>query len=411
MALKDILKQLLFGQDGKRFMTVSSTEIINNSRPVQEKYDAETQINRGYVNNADVYSIIKKIAKTAATIPIIAKDYNGNVVEVPELEILRNPNEETSESELKEIIATHLLSTGNFYILQKNNLSGNQLLELWPLPPQDVRPYVDVNTFPHRITDYELTFYNRTLLGKENVIHGKFINPIINTNADEVIGLSPLQAAAKILNRSDAETDYSNAAMNNGGVQGIVANTSLTETSVTTLAQLKQDWYNDTTGVKNAGKIRFQVGDIKYIPIGLSPVEMNVLSSEIRTLKRMCNVFGVSDALFNNNESSTYNNLEQFEKQLYTNAVMPIMHVICGALTKKWGKKNKCKFEPDVSDVMVLQKDFKLIAEQFSQMPIFNPKVMLESLGMPTNEIMPELDKFYMKNGYLAIEDFNAPEL
>lgn len=411
MALKDALRQLLFGKDGKRFMTVSGTEIINNSRPVQEKYDAETQINKGYVNNADVYSIIKKIAKTVATIPIIAKDYNGNVIDVPELEVVKNPNEETSESELKEIIATHLLATGNFYLLQKKNLSGSQLLELWPLPPQDVRPYVDVNTFPHRVTDYELTFYNRTLLGKDNVIHGKFINPTINTNADDVIGLSPLQAAAKILSRSDAETDYSNAAMTNGGVQGIVANTALTEASVTTLAQLKQDWYNDTTGVKNAGKIRFQVGDIKYIPIGLSPVEMNVLSSEIRTFKRLCNIFGVSDALFNNNESSTYNNLEQFEKQLYTNAVMPILHIICGALTKKWGKKNKCKFEPDFSDVMVLQKDFKLIAEQFSQMPIFNPKLMLESLGMPTDEIAPELDKYYMKNGYTPIEDFNAPEL
>lgn len=400
----------------KDTVIVSQTEFFNNGRTVYEKYNTEQALKKGYIDNSDVYSIIRKIAKVAATINFDFYDKNGNVIENHEAHnLLRYPNPNNDAKDYRELMYTFLLATGNFYSWQPLGVA-NKPTYFWPLPTQSVAPIIDTNLFPHFILGYEFNMIQVSHIAKSEMMHVKLCNPTINTNGDELIGLSPLQAAAKVLQRSTDETDYSVNAFANGGVQGIVVNksiTNVTKETVETLGRLKQDWYNDTTGTKNANKIRFQPGDITYVPIGLSPVEMNVINSEIRTFKRLCNVFGVSDLLFNNTDAK-YDNLENVEKQLYTNAVLPLCEsaasAMCKFLKQYWPEIVDIK--PNISDISVLQSDYKRVAEIFAQSPVFRPNDVLEALGYSRVE-SPEYDKLYIKNGYVPLDslDLEPPAL
>jgi len=159
----------------------------------------------------------------------------------------------------------------------------------------------------------------------EEMIHVRYFNPQYSFVGNELIGLSPLQAGAKVLTRQESETDYSVNAFQNSGIRGIVSNESMNgddaETAV--LGKMKTDWYNETAGTQNAGKIHFAAGKMNYTAIGMSAVDMELLASMKLTFKKACNLFLVSDRLFNNDATGSEISDDNTRKDFYINAVLP----------------------------------------------------------------------------------------
>ena len=414
-------------------------------------YGGSTQLKNivsGYLGNANVYSIIRKIAKTAAMIPLNVytvkneqafKEYN-NLVSIkdyspqhlmkvyqkkqqaielvsntndPVLKLLETPNPIYDKAEFREGFYTMRLTTGNAYIYQYLLEFGKDTgkpFEMWLLPSQYVTPVITV-AFPHSITGYNMIMNELIEFKSEDILHSRYFNPDFDGYGRELVGLSPLRAASKILQRSDDETNYSVAAFQNSGISGIVSNESLNmdATSIEEVGAMKKAFYSEATGTGNARKLMFQAGKINYVQIGLSPVDMNLIESEHMTFKTLCNVFGVSTVLFNDSKSSTESNVKEMVKQLYINAALPEVYAFRDAINQQICSKfsnDKVRYyvDCDLSEITVLQQDMKLLSEMFNSLPIMIPNYILETIGYGKQDD-PLLDKVYIKNGYTPLED------
>ena len=246
----------------------------------------------------------------------------------------------------------------------------------------------------------------------DEVLHLKYFNPNFTTAGDELVGLSPLRAGAKILTRQQSEVDYAVSSFQNNGARGIITREDYEDATDPNIGKMKADYYAETAGTNNAQKLFFTAGKWQYLDIGLSPVDMNLLESEIKTFKRLCNLYGVSDILFNNGEAATESNVKEMIKQLYTNAALPEVYafrdLINNSLTAKYNDKGGKYFvDCDITGISELQDDMKAMAEIFSTLPIMVPNLILEAFNYGKMDD-PMMDKVYVKTGYTDIESLNA---
>lgn len=400
-----------------------------------------------YCTSEDVYAIVSRIAKTAAMIPlkvyrvkdekalkiyetaIAQKNYSTTTLlknqflkfkaleEVPDDNplqlLLDNPNPQYSKTEYNEGSYTFRLLTGNNYEhapLLEFGVNAGRPSELWLMPPQWTSIQVST-TWPRMIIAYRLQIAELITLKTEEVIHTRKFNPRYSYAGNELIGMSPLEAGAKVLDRGEAETDYSVNAFQNSGISGIIANETLRADEVTqeVLGKMKTDFYNEAAGVQNARKLLFMAGKISFTQVGLSPVDMDVLASEIRTFKKLCNLYGVSDMLFNNDGigNGIGGKTDIVFKDLYTNAAFPEVDAKRDAynsfLVPKFNTpKEKYFIDKDITGITELQDDMKDMANVLNTNPIMNPFVVAQAFGWDTTGVE---NKWFIKNGYQTIED------
>lgn len=411
--------------------------------PVYNTYNAVANINNGYVGNDDVYSVIRRIAKTIAMIPLKVykivdekamkeyefelskKNYSSAALvkqqflkykalelvdaENPLQKLLDNPNDQYSKTEFREGFHTFLLATGNSYIYTPNlefGVNAGKPSEMWISPSQYMSLQVS-ETWPRRVLGYRLQIAEVINFKPEEMIHTRYFNPQYNYVGNELIGLSPLTAGSKILDRGDSETDYSVNAFQNSGISGIVFNESVRGEDIEdgALSKMKTDFYNEASGVTNARKLLFQAGKIGYTSIGLGPVDMDVINSMKLTFKKLCNLFGISDRLFNNDATGSEISVDIAYKDLYTNAALPGVYSERDSynlhLVPKFNTgKEKYFVDVDISGIVELQDDMKDMATVFSTLPMFNPTVVAKAFSWDTDDVP---DEWFIKQGYVPI--------
>ncbi len=201
-------------------------------------------------------------------------------------------------------------------------------------------------------------------------------------------------------------------AFENNGISGIISNESVNDEDVSpeSMGKMKSDFYNEATGVRNARKLLFQAGKINYTQVGLGPVDMEIIESQKITFKKFCNLYGVSDILFNNGEASTESNVQIMTKQLYTNAALPECYAYRDAINHQivpLYKGEKLYADVDISGISELQDDMKHTAEIFAAMPIFRPNDVLEAFNYGKSED-PNMDKYFIKTGYTDLDSLLA---
>jgi len=449
------LIKTLFGNSINKEVEVELKKAMSNmgfnmpvnviSSPVYGSGNPKENIDRGLLGSGDVYSIVRRIAKTAAGIPLLVykvkdegalKDYDylskqhnhttqalvhKQLLKTKALELVKsdnplqqlldNPNPLYTSAEFKEGVYMFRLITGNTYIyapLLELGPSAGQPGEMWLLPSQYTMPKVK-QTWPKEVTGYVLNLGRPMDLAAEDVIHIRYFNPNFTLSGDELVGLSPLRAGSKVLARQLSETDYMVNSFQNSGIRGIVAMEDGQDLSKEDFGKMKSDFYTEGYGIVNARKDLFTFGKWKYTQVGLGPVDMDVLNSEIRTFKRLCNLYGISDILFNNSDASTESNVTQMVKQLYTNAALPEVYAYRDAINQRItpsfnSKGVKYFVDCDVSGIPELQEDMKYMAEVWAALPIMNPNVINEAFGNGKSED-PLMDKWYIKAGYNAIDD------
>lgn len=421
--------------------------------PIYGNSSAQQQVNK-FVTTDDVYSIVRRIAKTAAMIPLTVykvkdkqalkayefatkrNDFSTRAMVQKELLkkaalekapddndlqfLLDNPNPLYPKNEFREGLSIFRLLTGNTYIytpLLEFGPNAGKVAEIWILPSQFMNLQV-ADTWPRQILSYVLRMKGLINFDPSEVIHIRYFNPDFTYVGNELIGLSPLRAGNKVLEKQQAETDYSVNAFQNCGISGIVTNENLTEddASTTSLGKMKSDFYGGGTGVENARKLLFALGKWGYTEIGLSPVDMDMIASAGMTFKKTCNLYGISDMLFNNNDASTFSNLDEMVRQLYTNAALPEVYAQRDAfnsfLTPKFNSKgNTYYIDCDLSGITELQEDMAQMATVFMNLPIMIPNLIMEAFNYPKSND-PMMDEVYVKQGYSPIKDIQSiPDL
>lgn len=422
--------------------------------PIYPEYDQKTSVEEGYASNTDVYSIINKKAKMAAGIPFYVyrvkgaegrkglreyKSLTGSAKLTPEglakaqlikikameeveedhplNKLLQRPNETDSQAEFLEKCYGFLDITGNTYILKESpDMGANKGVpkRMCTLPS----PYIEIvpdGVVPNLgVGGYIFFLYGNISIKKEEIIHLKYFNPDHQPNGSHLYGMPPLRAGAKTLTQAVSAEDSATAQYQHGGPAGIVFNKSVPpdEQNNLIVGGMKKKWENETWGNRNRGKVLFSAGEIGYEQMGLSPVDLQVLESGTYTFRKMCNLFNMPSAIYNDNEHSTMANMEQFYKAAYTDGVIPMVVKLRDALNSfllpDFGDSGEYFIDADYSNIPVLQEDMKTLCEWLDKSPeiTLNERRELKKFGRLPD---PNMDKVYVSSNLVPLDDLNMP--
>lgn len=374
-----------------------------------------------YATNADVYSIIRLISKTAAMVPLYVyvvkdekalrkykdqaqkKDYSPEgIYRLKELQtkamemagdsdelqkLIDAPNTTENKQDFYEKVYGFRLMDGNSFIYMPTlelGANAGKIQGMYAMPPQYTY-IIATQGFPKMILGYELIMNGVKMLETKEVIHLKYWNPNYTASGAELYGLSPLRAGYKTVARSDSAKDNSVAQFQQGGPSWILANKNITadQNSISLVGQVKKKYEQEYAGPDNAGKGMFMAGDIQYERTGLSPVDLNILESEKFTLDQLCNLYGIDSVLLNNHEAGTDNNVGHMVRRLYTNAVLPEVFAVRDSFNAKLvpqysGKGVKKIIDCDITGINELQPDMKATAEWLNASWWITPNQKLE---------------------------------
>jgi HK97 family phage portal protein len=414
---------------------------VGSARPVYDRYNQELNINR-YVTQDDIYSVIRMIAKTAAQVPVrvykiknqtkfkkyqyavktndsspscvlrLMKLKQAALEEVPqddELQILLDsPNEDYTRAEFMEGFFTFRLSCGNSYVYTpklEEGVNKGKTTGMWLMPVQYTNPVI-TQTFPKEITNYQIRLLGIVDIVKTDVMHSRYFNPQFTVMGDELIGLSPLQALSRNAQKGQSENDFMVSSFQNHGSNGVLSFEGMEEGEAATLGQKKKEYYAESSGTINAMKTFWTTHKVTYTPLGQSVVDMQVLESQMMTLKKFCNAYGVSARLFNNDGTGSIVSDTNARKGLYLNAVVPEVSAWCDIVNKDLAPAYGPDYyvDYDVSEISELQTDMKLLADSLAVSWWLTPNEKRTVQSFETSSD-PLMDKVYIPSGIQAIDD------
>jgi HK97 family phage portal protein len=432
------------------FPVNTGTQDIAKGTVTWQGQNGEQQVKEGYSANDIVYSIIRLITDKVKQAPwheyrivdeaaykrytaaLKSKDVNISGKQLAEMhskslelvktggritELLKYPNPTDSWGDIVEAYAAFKLITGNAYVYGKQIPMGANKgapLELWVMPSQYMSIIADLNVFPILPTGYQLYLQFLQQFTVPEILHDKYFNPNWNIVGNQLYGLSPLQAAAKVLTRSNEGKQAAVSNYQNGGPKGIlfVADDRYDPLQSVQEAQDIRKSLARNQGAKNVNQIEASGYKVDYVPLGLSPVDLDLLNAENMDLRALCNVYGVPSQLLNDSANKSYNNQKEGEKALTMRCALPMLTSIRDQFNRKfmkdWGNQ-KTIIDFDISVYSELQEDKAMLMAWLKDAPIKTGR-KLEMLGESTEGYSEEqLNSIIIGQGSTTIDEVIAP--
>jgi len=358
----------------------------------------------------DVYSVVSRLASTAAMIPFYGEQKNGD--DIKPNDKLQAFIDTLTFAEKEKYYTTAFLMGEMFGYKEKIDFGVNKgLRRLMQMNPAQMIVVIS-ETFPVEIVGYR---YYDSLHGfnvdfdASNMMYDHTYNPTIDT-FKSFRGLSPIEVLKKRITRTEANLDTSIAQMQNGGLPGVVYPKQL-GIEPGAAGQQKDNFARYLNNSSNKGAPYFAGIELGYFAIGSTLADMDLAELAQVDFDKICNVFGVSSVLFNKSDASTESNVKEMVKAMYTNAVLPMVIRFQDAINLQVVPDidTKAIVQYDISDINELQDDMKAKAEGYAASPIMIPNNVLEGLGQKRVEGDESMNKPWVKSGYTLVEDAAAP--
>lgn len=411
-------------------------------------------LNDSYLRNSTVYSIIKRKASAATTIPWLLYEVSNQKAYVRALQlkhqfsqgidgrpamhlpvhaflsksdlkevqshkifdIIEEPNPTQSWSDLTEALLGNLNIHGNCYeygIGPRNGANKGQFHQLWDLPAQITTLVPDKNN-PRLISEFYVNGMYTDPIPSEQVSHTKYWNPQYGNDYTQLYGLSPISAARYTIQQSNDNIISMITQLQNIGALGIIgAKGSLEgEPSFTQeqAKEIKDTWERKYAGIENHGKIAFTPGSVEWHQLGLSPVDLAIIESMNMTDRQICNAFSFPSLLLGDSTQKTFANYKEAKKALFTDSVIPDL-IKLKEKRNKWflkpfstAENKKYIFDLDYTAVPELQEDIKdmIAAYKDAYWITNNEKRVLMKYGETAEE---GDDKTYIPNSFTATDE------
>lgn len=345
----------------------------NEFVPFKSKdFHGQDLLTHGYERNVDAYAVVKKIVDITKSIPWVIEKKTDNGWEKFEdstlQELIDNPNKfkKYSWQDIQEMYLTFLLCNGNGY-LHAEELGGLRK-ELDVLPSNHVIIRCNDNFFlPNTKYEFCLGKTNETL-DNEELSHLRLFNPSFSNVEQSMYGLSAFEVAYRVIQVGNDKWDADAHLLKNRGIAGIISDKSERPMTPDEAKAVQEKFDRESSGTSKFGKIRVTNKDLKYIQMGMSSTDLQLVQKGVITLRAMCNVFGLDSSLFNDPANKTFNNRLEAEKAMYTNAIIPLSEKISQEFTRFLAnnhyKEGNVRMRQDFSSVEALQKDKKQEAEK-----------------------------------------------
>ena len=372
--LMNFFQKLFKNEVEKKSFAVPNVVTIGEAINNPFYFDGVTQdnklINEGYVSNADVYAIIKKICEVSSDIPFIVEQKTSDGWELDEESslnnLINNPNPFKTEKEFRFETMLYLLNTGDIFwkklissfdLVTELELLESNLVELLYNADQSV------NAYQYSKLDTTLINYS-----PEEIIHNIYLNPS-RFGIKSQRGLSPLQAGYATLKSSNNRSVAEAAMLSNRGASGILSSGSDLVMTSDERKDLQKNTDKLIGGAENFNKAITTTANVTWTAMGMDANQLKMLEGGIMNLRTLCNIFGVNSAMFNDQEASTLDNMKVADKKLYTDAVIPNNNKIITGYDSVIPAYNsfenkELRIVQDTSGIDALQEDQKLKAEK-----------------------------------------------
>lgn len=337
--------------------TVYELKDKKNSIKARSEYES-------YQKAGDIYGALRTKAKYYAVSE--NKDLN---------QLMKQPNRiQTMPNFVEEALGYKLL-TGNRFLYKLKPTGFKTASQIFILPShfmtiklKEGANYLSRYNVVYLIdSDFNLEFTT------DEVFHSKTWNPAMNYQGF-LWGFSPLQAAKKLVDKSNSSYDASVFAYENMGMAGILSQgpTRDEEGGFLTPKEAKAitDKFNkDTAGAKNFKKVIATSAQVSWTNLGLSPVDLAIIESQKMDREQICNIWNVPVQMMNSQEASTRDNMLTAERSFYLNTVIPEMcdlrDVFNEFIVKEYGEQYYVDF--DSKSIPALQIDLKTLADRLKE--------------------------------------------
>jgi HK97 family phage portal protein len=408
--------------------------------------NSQTYVKEGYMSNEIIYSIVTRILdkKKIAPLELLKKvpDQKNALLKyksfkydskptsqamkssfrkkaLEEIEkgdlndLLQRPNPQQNTEEFIESAAGFWNVCGEVFIYgvaPENGPNAGCFKELYVLPSHLVE-IVQGDVF-EPVRGYKLLIGEQKIeIPAANVLHMKRWNPFWDLSGTQLRGQSPLRAGVKRLAINNKSIDFRGGALENGGVAGLITprdeKTNWQPGQVNAINDKVKD---KILGSDNANKIIAFSQSVDYTQVGMSPVDLQVLEGMRDDVPGLCGLWGFPPVLLGYKDA-TFENQEKAQKALVSNICLPFYNnfenKLINWLMPAYNKRDKCEYVVDFDTTVFaeLQPDLKLIKEVFGNSYQVKGNEYREMIGLEED---PDMDKFFIPNNLMSLEDFNS---
>ena len=329
---------------------LSGWSVFSSGKKTAELFDLSDHsvVLNGYNTNPYVYSVVNRLALLMSSIPIkVQKVVNEKshykykslppeerlTVKALKLkeesyedapdhrlqQLLDNPNKQDGAGEFRYNYFINKLTTGNAFIEAIKPTKSRPPTEIWNLPPLSIS-LNESNHFYDKILELYFNWgVTSKTIPKELFMHSKYYNP-----DGSVWGLSPLSAARRSVKMINDGEEWNVALIQNGAKPEYVIVVP-EGTGAEQRERIKKDWMDRYAGKNNIGKEPFVAeGDfMKFEQLGYNVKDMDWANSNLTSMRKVYDVYGVSSESFNDPETKTMSNKKEAIRALYTDRVLP----------------------------------------------------------------------------------------
>ena len=325
---------------------------------------------KSYGENPLVYMIVNKIASTSASMERVVLLEDGTTSNSSEiLDLLKKPNEQDDQIEFRQKINENLLLTGNAFIrIIKGEGMG---IELEVLKTQKTEIVCNTcgDVLSYDYTDYSGYVYNYL---PEEILHIKTSNTVNVEGVMSKYGLSPLQSAWVIVESSMEKFKAEASIFKNRGIIGVLSSDSDTPMLDPERKRLQDQFNKDTGGSDKYNSIHISSSKLRYIQTGMSPTDLKLIEGIQSSLRQLCAIYGMPSVLFNDNATSTYNNILEAKKTAYTDVYIPLANKVDKELSRFLSTQLGVEYQSiliDKKTIDVLKSSTNEVAESLNNIP------------------------------------------
>ncbi|MBA4784092.1 MAG: phage portal protein [Rhizobiales bacterium] len=298
----------------------------SNGQPVWTVRDYASLAREGFTRNVIAYRAVRMVAEAVGSVPFMLSEAGERLDTHPLLDVLRNPNERQSGSELLEAITCNLLLAGNAY-LEGVALDGN-LRELHALRPDRVRVVPGADGWPEA---YVYAVAGGSVRFDQTVASGGAMAPILHLSfyhpLDDHYGFAPIEAAQTALDIHNVSSAWNKALLDNAArpsgalvYQGGEGN--LTEEQ---FDRLKAELEESFQGARNAGRPLLLEGGLDWKAMSLSPHDMDFQEARNAAAREIALAFGVPPQLLGIPGDNTYSNYQEANRAFWRQTILPLL--------------------------------------------------------------------------------------
>lgn len=288
------------------------------------------------------------------------------------LDILEHPNEHMDWGTFIHLWTTYRLLSGEGYVL-KNRAGFSEAQELWPVHPMRMTPVAGDQGILSRY-DYRIG-NQRKPQPIEDVI--SWINP---DPANPLQGISPIRVAADLIAVDSEAANWQAASMRRMGVpSGVIKDPN--SWNIKQFQDEKKKMENAHMGSEKARGTLYLDGGKEFVPLAMTPVELDLINSRAFNRNDILSLFGVYGPVVGVFDNATYNNVRNAYEMFWKRTITGHLRSITGALQHGWIRRDyggDHRIRPDTSAIQILN----LISEEMSKV-VLN----LRKSGIPMKEI------------------------